>query len=224
MPDLNDHLPLPRSTYEWLGRVGALIHASGEVIDIAEFNTYASSLNTPVMHFSSAQNLRVVIYRALAKAELNAPAAVQGMFLPAGSAFDAMAAVAKVLGEAGPDVLIVDPYLDEKVLTDFAVVAPEAVPLRLLADAEAVKPSLSPAATRWITQYGSKRPLTVKLAPARTLHDRLIDVDRTTVWVLTQSFNALATRAPASIVRVDDQTAKLKIGAYEAIWANAALV
>jgi hypothetical protein len=42
--------------------------------------------------------------------------------------------------------------------------------------------------------------------------------------VLTQSLNAFATRAPASIVRVDEETALLKIAAYQAIWATAVVV
>jgi hypothetical protein len=86
-----------------------------------------------------------------------------------------------------------------------------------------VKPTLRPAATRWVAQYGLNRPLQVKLAPARTLHDRLIAVDDSTVWVLTQSLNAFATRSPASIVRVDDQTAALKIAAYADVWPKAAV-
>jgi hypothetical protein len=120
MPNLFE-LPLPRSTQEWLGGVGALIAASGDAADIAAFNTFASGLATPMMQPSSAQNLTIVVYRALAKAELNAPAAVQGMFVPAGNPFDAMMAVGKVLGNARHDILIVDPYLDEKALKDFAV-------------------------------------------------------------------------------------------------------
>jgi hypothetical protein len=47
-------------------------------------------------------------------------------------------------------------------------------------------------------------------------------VDEVETWVLTQSLNAFAVRSPASLVRVDDQTASLKIPAYEAIWVAAA--
>jgi hypothetical protein len=39
MPDLNEPLPLSRATQEWLGKVGAVIFASGDRLDIAEFNT-----------------------------------------------------------------------------------------------------------------------------------------------------------------------------------------
>jgi hypothetical protein len=221
MPNLREHLPLRRDTQEWLGRIGALIAASGEVIDIAEFNTYAACLSKDTMQLSAAQDLAIVVYRALAKAELKAPISVQGSFIPAGNSFDAMAAVGKVLGQATRDVLIADPYLDEKGLTDFALLAPIQVRVRLLADHQGVKPTLRPATARWVEQYAQSRPLEVRLNPARTLHDRLIVVDELTAWVLTQSLNAFAARSPASIVRVDDDTAALKIAAYRDIWETA---
>jgi hypothetical protein len=224
MPNLLEPLPLPRSTQEWLGRVGALIAASDDVIDQAEFQTYTAALSKTTMQLSASEDVARIVYRALAKAALKAPAAIQGSFIPAGHAFDALAAIGKVLGSATQDLLIVDPYMDEKVLTDFAALAPEQVQLRLLADQQAVKPALRPAAARWMTQHGMKRPLEVKVAAARTLHDRLILVDNATAWVLTQSLNAFATRAPASIVRVDEETALLKIAAYQAIWATAVVV
>jgi len=44
-----------------------------------------------------------------------------------------------------------------------------------------------------------------------------------TAWILTQSLKDFAKRAPAEIVRADD-TAALKIDAYEAIWASAVVV
>lgn len=111
--------------------------------------------------------------------------------------------------------------MDEKALTDFAPLAPAGVIVRLLADQQHRKPSLIPAQQRWVAQYGAARPLEVRLAPARTLHDRLIIIDDTRTWVLTQSLNAFAARSPASLVRVDDGTSELKISAYEAVWAAA---
>ena len=220
-PNLLAPVPFPRETQEWLGRVGALIALSDEVMDIAEFNTYVASLSMPTMQLSASQELMVVIYRALAKAELKAPQGAHGTFIPAGNAFDALAVLAKVLGQAKSDLLIVDPYLDEKVLTDFAGLAAERVSIRLLADHKSVKPTLKPAATRWVAQYGQNRPLAVKLAPQGALHDRLVVADRTTAWVLTQSLNAFAARSPATVVRVDDGTAALKIAAYEGLWQSA---
>jgi hypothetical protein len=62
------------------------------------------------------------------------------------------------LGEAHSDALIVDPYMDDKALTVFALLAKEQVAIRLLSDAGHVKPSLKPAAQAWTAQYGAARP------------------------------------------------------------------
>jgi hypothetical protein len=146
---------------------------------------------------------------------------VQGSFIVAGGAFDAFAAIGKVIATATNDVLMVDPYMDERTLTDFATTVPEGVPLRLRADQHDVKPSLRPAVQRWTTQYGAQRPLVARLAAPRTLHDRLIVIDRQTAWLLTQSLNAFAARSPGSIEKTNPEATGLKIPAYEAIWASA---
>jgi hypothetical protein len=131
-----------------------------------------------------------------------------------------LTAVGKVLGPAKKSALIIDPYMDEKALTDFGALTSEGVEMRLMSDGQTHRPTLKPASERWINQYGAKRPLEVRLAANRALHDRLIIIDAAVVWILTQSLNAFAARAPASIVKVDDETARLKIDAYETIWRN----
>jgi hypothetical protein len=137
--------------------------------------------------------------------------------------FDAFAAISKILAPAASDVLIVDPYMDESILTDFAGTAPELVKLRLLTDAKTVKPGFEPAVLRWREQYGTTRPLEARLAPAKALHDRAIFVDGTQAWIITQSFKDLAKRSHAEIVRADE-TAALKVAAYEAIWSAATVI
>ena len=144
-----------------------------------------------------------------------------GAFIPAGNTFDAFKAVRRVFEEAKADILIVDPYLDEKILIDFALLAPSGVPLRLLTDSGSHSPSLIPAITHFRKQYGNHRPVEARAAPARSLHDRMVAIDRRRIWTVGQSFNALATRAPTSFVEVDQETAVLKMAAYEAIWATA---
>lgn len=223
IPDLSHQRPLSAEEMRWLGRVSALVQQVGDPVDTAQLTVAAQRVNSAA-RASAAQDIALILYRALAKAELKAPITDRGAFIPAGNAFDAMAAVGRVLGTAESAVLIVDPYLDVKVLTDFAPLVGEGVTIRLLADAERVKATLKPAAERWVQQYGAVRPLEVSLAAPRTLHDRLIIVDGGRVWVLTQSLNAFATRSPASIVRVDDATAELKLEAYATLWAAASPV
>jgi hypothetical protein len=67
------------------------------------------------------------------------------------------------------------------------------------------------------------QPPQARLAPPKTLHDRAIFIDQTIAWTLTQSLKDFAKRSPAEIVRADD-TAALKIAAYEEIWLRAQII
>ena len=164
-----------------------------------------------------------ILYQAMAAAELKVPASARGAFIPARNSFDAFAAITKVLQSATKDVLIVDPYMDETILTEFGGSIPDAVSLRLLSDQSTVKASLAPAARAWTDQHRTSRPLAVRLAAPKALHDRVILIDGTTAWTVTQSLKDFAKRSPAEIVRADD-TAALKISAYEFVWSSASIV
>jgi hypothetical protein len=214
--------PLPASAMQWLGKAHALVSATGDMNDSARLKSAIDSLRDhPRARENAVDQIIIILYRALAVAELRAPSVAQGAFIPAGNTFDAMAAVGKVLGAATNSVLIVDPYMDEKALTDFIVLAPEKVAIQLFADQASHKPSLKPAVERWTSQHGAARSIEARLAPPRALHDRLIAVDGAGAWVLTQSLKDFAARSPATIVRVDPETAALKIAAYEGMWQAA---
>jgi hypothetical protein len=210
------------SAMQWLGRAHALVSR----VDVDEGRRFQSAIDNLINSHSlnvdeKAGHVMFIFYRVLTAVELQAPAATQGAFIPAGNVFDAMAAVGKVLATARSDLLIVDPYMDERTLTDFAPLASASVSIRLLTDVASYKQTLRAASQRWIAQNGPARPLTAKLSPARTLHDRLIAVDEKEIWILTQSLNGFAARAPASLVRVDQETAGLKLLAYKEIWNTA---
>lgn len=208
---------------QWLARTYALVSEGGSKSEAAALQFATANLENfdrSIYNAAKATIINITL-RALAVAELRAPAAAQGAFIPVGNAHDAFVAVGKVLASAMTDVLIIDPYLDGRALTDFAVSANEQVSVRLLADEHAVKPTLKPAVETWIKQYAARRPLEAKLASARTLHDRIIIADASEAWVLTQSLNSFATRSPATIVRVDGETAALKNAAYGEIWNTA---
>jgi hypothetical protein len=221
-PSFQGISPLSVEQLTWLGRAEALIAASGDIVITAEFAAARSSLAYSTMRAAGHQNLMLALYGILGKAELASPAAAQGAFIPVGGGFDAYSALAKIFALATTDVLIVDPYMDDSVLLDFGGAVPEQVGLRLLSDQATAKQSLGPAATRWKAQYPS-RALQVRLAPSRTLHDRVILVDRKDAWSVTQSLKDLAKRAPAEIIRAND-VAALKIAAYEQIWTTAGVL
>ncbi len=222
MPALHGAPTLER--VQWLARASALVEASPnssegkrfrDAMDLLASKNYMSDEN------AAAVAVKSILIRTFAMAELNAPAGSQGTYIPAGNAFDALAAISKVFSEASRSLLVVDPYADEKLFTDFVPTAPEAISLQVLSDAATCKPSFAPAVARWKAQYTTVRPLEARLAPPRVLHDRLIVVDDTTVWIVTQSFNALAQRASASVAKFDPEPGKLKLDAYRDIWNQA---
>lgn len=210
---------------QWSGSAYAYSQQLNEVLTTAAISSASKFIS---MKFNTYNQINIILgelYKLLAIAELKVPAPSQGAFIPAGNTFDAMAAVSKVLSQASTSALIVDPYMDEKVLTDFALLAKETVAINLLTDSANVKPTLVPAATRWKGQYDTIRPLTVKAAiTPRSLHDRLIIIDEHTVWTLTQSLNAFAARSPATIVRIEGDAVPLKLAAYADFWANGTIL
>jgi hypothetical protein len=219
MPDLAN-APITPEVNRWLGRAAALVEEGGDLAGATQLQSCSQFLTFNPAY--NAQAIAAIVHQALAKAELKAPAAVQGTFIAVGHTLDAFGAVSKVLATATADVLMVDPYADEKALTDFALSAPNQVSVRLLADQADYKKSLKPAAERWVQQFGHTRPLSVRLAASKTLHDRMILVDRSTAWTLGQSFKDLVVRSPTSLVRMDPESGSRKIAAYETMW-NAAV-
>jgi hypothetical protein len=219
-PDLATAQMTPE-VHQWLARATVLVEQSGDMLDAVGIKTSAEYIGA-MNRVMNANKIMTILYRPLARIEAKLPAAARGGFIPAGSAFGALAALGKVLGVAKRGVLLVDPYADEKLLTDFAVLVPEGVAVRVLAGTGVAKPALKPATERWVKQYGAKRPCEVRLAAAKTLHDRLIIIDGRTVYVVGQSFNKIAERAHTSITRVDDAVAAaLKVEAYGEIWDTA---
>lgn len=217
---LFDGGPLEDEDYRWLGRLHAVLSEKFMGVEIVELDrlTKLLRIHDAQTRDASTEGVKKILFRALAGAELKAPIAVRGAFIPAGNAFDALSSLGKIMHQASRELLIVDRYMSERGLTDYGVLASEGVMLKLLADLKGVKPSLEPAVKAWTKQHGNVRPLEVRLTAAGTLHDRLIIVDDSTVWLLTQSLNAFARRSPATIQRSDPDTAALKVQAYSQIW------
>lgn len=225
MPDLRTCDPMSANIKQWLGRAYVLVKETGEIADTISIKNDIDKLESiyPLQRSAAVSSIHSIIYRALAAAELAAPAGLSGTFIPIGNSFDAFSAISKILAIAKMDVFIIDPYMDEVTLTEFGTAVPENIKLRLMADKNDHKATLKPAAQNWIKQYGAKRPLSVRLAPPRVLHDRAIFIDNITAYNLTQSLNAFAKRSPAEIIKADD-TAALKIAAYREIWESSSIL
>ena len=219
MPQLHGNGTITPEINRWLGRASYLVR---EVLSSADASIFDLACNGLTMARDlNAQTISATVYRALGAAEARAPAAVRGGFVAVGAALDALQVIGKVLSEPKREVLIVDAYMDSKVFTDFAPTAGAGVSVRLLSDSFSTKAdALRPGMTRWVQQFPG-RPIEVRLAPPRALHDRLIVADGKLVWSLTQSLKDFANRSPALVQKVDAEMATLKIDFYEQVWTNA---
>lgn len=210
-------------TLEWLGRLHALLDLPMFGIDALQVSVASDGLGG-ALHQRYVTTIKAALYRAIAKTELLLPASSRGAFIPAGNAFDAIAASSRILAEAKKGVLFVDPYLGPKTLESFAIQANEGVVIGLLGAKGRARPGLEVVARAWVAQYGEKRPLTLRYASKTLLHDRLILIDNQFVWDVSQSFEDLAARSPATLSRSPTEPAVLKIEAYREIYDNAEVI
>jgi hypothetical protein len=226
MPNLNNFHGNEAECQKWLAKAHAVVDRSTDLVDKVKLKRAIENYGSHNARHTeqSTHDVTSIIFREFAKLELKVAPALQGSFVPAGSAFDAYRAIGSILNSATNEIFIIDPYMDGKIVAEFLQSAPENVHIRLLSDHQTFKPDLPVAALKWTQQYQSQRPLAVRLSPARQLHDRLIIIDAINAWTVTQSFKDFAARSPASIVRSDPETAKLKVAAYDDMWNVAQVV
>ena len=205
----------------WLAEGSFLVGETGNLNDELDMRSEIRNMCTIL---SRPDIVSATLHRALARAEARAPTSARGTFIAAGQPFDALAAVSKILVGASLGVLIVDAYAESNLLDTFLRSVLQGVPIRVLVDAQALKPSLQPSAEAWGRQFGQSRPLEVRVAPKSSLHDRLLLIDAKEVWLLGQSFNHLATRSNTYLQKADPEFAQMKLDAYEAIWLASPLL
>lgn len=205
---------------EWLGRLYALLNDRIFGTDGINVKLSSETLGTG-LHENSVRTIITSLYRAIAIVELSLPQSSRGSFIPAGNSYDAITALARIIGEATQAIMIVDPYMGSKTLENFVIQAKEGISISLLAAKGRIQPGFEPMVKSWITQYGAARPLEVRYVEPKILHDRLIIIDAQIVWDISQSLEHLASRSPATISRSAPESAQMKIEAYTAIFDQA---
>lgn len=221
---VDDSHNVPEANLMWLGEVDATIDRLGSISHRADLKIATNMLINTRGSSKYATQIKMIIYRCLGEAQRYAPKTAQSAFIATGSDFDAFVAIQKVIQHADKMIMMIDPYMDQSAIATFCVLANETVSISLLSDTAGLRPALKPAAEKWISQYGDKRPLKVRAAPERSLHDRIIIVDASEAWILTQSLKDFAARSPATIQKVDPQLAQMKFEAYSEIWEKSAVV
>lgn len=224
MPAYVDGQPEALEHQRWQARALAALELDGvaSMRDAAEFRHYMDSARRG-FRTTSGDRLRQSLGNLMARCELRLPAEQRGAFIAVGDNFSAFATLTAVISDAKKDLFVVDPYLSHDAINRFIVASPQGVGIRLLRDGEgrqqALTPALLAAMEAWNMQFAD-RPLEIRSAPARSLHDRAIFVDRTSAFTVSQSLKDIAARSPALVHRVTPELAGEKIDAYEHIWNN----
>ncbi len=223
-----DDIELSDETYRWLVDAHELVRLSGELTDLNNLKHVISALirNSHLQDASidqqesSARNVRNIISRVLLVAESKVSIEDKEFFIPAGETDVAFAVVSKIFNRATTEILIIDPYLDETLFTDFAPTIQEGVMIKLLVNNRSYNRGvIRPALEEWMTQHGTNRPIELKTASNSSLHDRLIIIDNEESWNVSQSFNNLAKTSPA-IISLSPNPAPI-INAFTGTWDNA---
>jgi hypothetical protein len=199
----------------WLGQTNAVLEASGSISAVIDFRVARSNIGGLLFN---RLKLMTPLQDAYAYLELKVPAASQGAFIPPGEMFKGYAAIVSIVKSAEIDLLIVDPYSDATLFTEIAPMIPDGVTLRCLTSKQNFR-ELSAASGKWISTGEQRaRPVEVKTAPKRTLHDRYIIVDGLSVWHISQSIRDLAARSSAAVTQDRTDLAEQKIEFWEESW------
>lgn len=217
-PAFNNDGTLSEYEQKWLGRAHALLVEIGQPF-VIPFQMARSKLGTIMENRAEVlQPLHDAFYRI----ELLVPEESRGTFIPAGETWNGYAAIIKLIQTAKHNLLVVDPYLNSTIFTEFAPHSLIQMKSRFLTTKRPENDAgLQASSTKWASDEISQRhPVEVKYAPSGTLHDRLIIIDDKEVWLISQSFKDIAKRSPATVSKVDGEMSAMKTDHYERLWLD----
>lgn len=214
------YIPLTREQVAWQARALALIELQGSVLEAASFKSAMGRSAHPNARYEAGLEFYQLLTTAAIRQELKMAPGARGAFIPLGSPLDALRAIRSIVSGATRDLFIVDPYADDAIVHNFLGNAAAGITIRILRDGRFrdCGNRLSVATDAWRRQYGDARPIQVKTAPEKSLHDRFIAQDGANVHLISQSLKDLGARSPATIQRADSDIASEKLLAYEDLW------
>lgn len=197
--------------------MNAILDASNCFAATVEFRTEQNHIDSVLFERSKMMS---ALQHAYAHLELQVPFASQGSFIPPGEAFRGYAALVKVIQSAKSNLYLVEPYVTATLFTELAPMIPQGVSMRCLTSSQRAG-ELAVASRKWIaTGENLKRPVEVRIAPPKSLHDRHIVVDGGKVWHISQSTKDIAKRSAASVSLDQTDLAAEKIAYLESLWPN----
>lgn len=203
--------------FRWLGRVDAILLEVDEGSAIA-FEEARDDINSR-QHYRQSK-LMQPIYDAIGVLQLQLPSSLQGAFIPPGDTWNGFAALLKPVQTACDNLLIVDPYVISTIFTELVPHAAARIGIQILTVQQLkLHAALLAMSQKWQqTHPAPTSPVEVRYAPANALHDRLIILDDTEAWLVSQSIKDIAKKSAASVTRADSEMAQMKAQHYQDLW------
>lgn len=217
-PPFEPQQPITDLEQRWLSRASALVEASGDLSDTVAFRTARSKLNS-YTHDRTA--LLAPVYNAFQRADLHCPADSQGRFIAPEDTWNGYAALVRLFQTPCETMLVVDPYLGASLFLELLPHSRASKGVRCLTSGAADKAGLVAAHGKWQAERPEGTPaVDLRFAPKGALHDRLIFIDSSHVWLVSQSLKDIVKRSPASLVQADAEIGSFKRDHYESVWAE----
>lgn len=134
-------------------------------------------------------------------APVNVSVEREGLYV-SGQRFDALLAAARIIAAAQTDIMLVDGYISDRVLSLMTGKA-EAATARILTKPTGARPDLVALATAFNQQYGAKAPLSIRTSQA--FHDRFLVIDSAEFYHFGASLKDLGTRG-FMFSRIEERT------------------
>jgi len=221
VPPFEYNVRLTDYDLRWLGKADALLEACGSIPALVSFRTARQNINT--FHHDRS-NLLQPLHDAYSKVELMVPTSLQGTFIPGGDTWNGYAALVRIFQCDCENLLVVDPYLDATIYTELAPHSAARTGMCCIATQRPeYHAGLVAASEKWAGDAISNgRLVEVRYAPSGALHDRLIVVDGSDVWLISQSLKDIAKKSPASVSRAEPELGAMKVQHYEELWLKSA--
>lgn len=215
-PALTYQCDLTEGDLRWMGRVEALLEAAGGMNDLLDFRVARKQLGT---YTHSRDAILIPLINAYHRLELTSPMSQQGNFIPPGETWSGYAAIVRLIQRGATELLLVDPYMDATLFTELLPHSQTKQGVRCLTSKQKNHAALIAAYSKWKKdEIGQQKPVELRIAPPRSLHDRIVIVDRTEVWEVSQSFKDIAARSPASVSLSQGELARDKMRHYLDLW------
>jgi hypothetical protein len=207
---------------EWLGKAVALVSKwNRHEADLLQIQI--NSIN-PLFGLTGngLTGIFTRIYKAISDLEFSARPTRGEVFAPS-AVYDFFRALREQILSAQQSILIVDPYMDAEAFDKYCHDVPTSIAVRLL-----IKTNRDGTPSQYLKGlkgavglFNKTYEASVEIRQTGDLHDRILLIDSSKVWVIGQSIKDAANESPTYFIPLDGVTASLKREHYERIWTNA---